>query len=812
MATEKTTKKTKKQQPLWLRIILSLLCVGAILSVLGGMTLGVVTYRLWSKLPDLSAVVNYNPQIPLRIYSADGVLLSEFGTERREFIASDEVPLKMKLAILAAEDDRFYEHNGVSWYGVARAIVTDLKHGKKTQGASTITMQVARNFYLTKEKSYIRKFYELLLTYKIEKELSKEEILNLYMNQIFLGHRSYGFATAAKTYFGTKLQDVTLAQAAMLAGLPKAPSAYNPKTNFKRAKIRQEYILKRMYKLQYITQEEYEQAINEKLVIKRFHSKHIRRIQRENEGVSELVRQLIYNTYQENTYNRGLNVYTTIRVKDQTQAYNAVRQGVMQFNQRHGYPGPDGYVKLSDGIEHDEDAWDMLFEETHKAYPDSGDLSMGIVLSASSKQVQVKTDKSVYLIKGRGLGFVKRSLSSRSKHPIKRGSVVYIYQKQGQSEWYLTNKPAVQAAFIAVNPQTGAIESIVGGFEPSKNFNRAVQAWRQPGSTFKPFIYTAAIERGLTPETVVSDQPYLLTEKQTGNKAWRPKNYGNKYEPYLTLRNGLYRSKNMVSIRLLEAIGQPFAYEFIERFGFDSSKQPIESAYLTMALGSGSVTPLQMATAYSVFANGGYRVTPYLIDYVTDSTGAVIMKSQPVVAGENAPRVLDTRVAWIANNLLHGVATSGTGARTESTFKRGDIGAKTGTTNNSVDAWFVGYTPNVVGTAWIGYDKPKTLGRGETGSKAAMPIWMGYMRQAFKEKPVVLAKPMPRGITVQDGNYYLSEYPPGIAVMRLGVPDDVILDGEELPLLDRPTNGRKDPLNDLFQNGPAVDPLQSLFR
>jgi penicillin-binding protein 1A len=748
---------------------LGILCLGlgACGLLLGGMALALA----WPNLPDLHAMTDYRPRVPLRVFTADKVLIGEFGEERRNVLRFNEIPDVMKSAVLAAEDDRFYQHGGIDWTGVVRAGMTNLVNMSKTQGASTITMQVARNFYLSSEKTYSRKFYELLLTFKIEASLSKDQILELYMNQIYLGHRAYGFAAASRTYFGKPLSEVTPAEAAMLAGIPKAPSRYNPLSNFARAQARQRYVLGRMRNLGYLTDPEYKQAEAETLVLKSAEGTPAGGYAIHGEYVAELARQLLYGVYQDNVYSRGLNIYTTVQSKDQEAAYRAVRDGVLDYTRRSVYPGPEDQLDMAAGLESNAPALDEFLDGVLDKYSDSGDLLVAVVLSASPTEIKlVRSSREVITINDKKtLQVVARALSDKAKgdQRIKRGSVVYIH-KLPDSSWEVINMPAVQAAFVALAPQDGAIRAMVGGFDFYRgNFNRVTQAWRQPGSNIKPFVYAASLERGLTPATQISDQPFELSAAQTGSKAWSPKNYGNEYEPMLTMRQGLYKSKNMVSIRIIQAIGPQYAQDYLTRFGFDKSRQP---AVLPLALGAGSVTPLQLAGAYSVFANGGFRITPYLIDRVTDSSGKVVMQAKPLVAGDSATRAIDPRTAFVMDDMLRGVATYGTAARARQVLKRNDIAGKTGTTNESVDAWFSGYTPSLVATAWLGYDQPKSLGSRETGGGAALPLWLTYMQEVLKGVPEQKQRPKPDGLITEGGEYYFAEFPPGQAVARLGLP------------------------------------------
>ena len=759
------------------RFTIKVLFLGAGLAVCGLIFGTLVVSSVWPNLPNLTAMTDYRPRIPLRIYSADKILLAEYGEERRNVLRIDEFPEKMKLAILAAEDDNFYDHSGVDWRGVIRAVLANLSSGGRAQGASTITMQVARNFYLSTEKSYLRKFYELLLTYKIEENLTKDQILELYMNQIYLGHRSYGFSVAARTYFAKPLSEVSLAEAAVLAGIPKAPSNNNPLTNLQGALDRQHYVLNRMLRLGYITQAEFDEARAEAVTTRSMaeveseESARITQAQRQGSYVAELARQLMYLTYKDNVYGRGLNVYTTIDSKDQAVAYRALRKNIMQFTNNRPYPGPEGQIELAEGVEHDDKAMEKIIYEVRKSHPNDDDLLVAVVLSSAADKVTLmRRVGEIIELSGKELNNARRALPPKPNNakPILRGSIVYI-QRFGENGWSIVNQPQVEGAFVALNAKTGAIQSMVGGFNFYRgDFNRVTQAWRQPGSTFKPFIYAAGLERGLTPETRISDQPFVLTARQTGSKPWQPKNYGGRYTESQTMRNGLYQSRNMVSIRILEAVGADFARDYITRFGFDIRRQPQKGAYLTMALGAGNVTPLQMAGAYAVFANGGYRVNPYIIDYVLDPDGNEIMRAQPQKAGDEANRVLDARTAYVMNDLLHGVATSGTAARTTGTLGRKDLHGKTGTTNQAFDAWYAGYTRDLVGVAWLGYDQPRSLGSTATGGQLAMPIWIEYMQTALKGMPVTSPGPLPKGLSKNGGNYYFEEFPQGKAVANLG--------------------------------------------
>jgi len=713
---------------------------------------------------------------------SDKVLIGEFGEERRNVLRFDEIPDVMKSAILSAEDDRFYQHGGIDWIGVARAMLTNLANLSKSQGASTITMQVARNFYLSSEKTYTRKFYELLLTFKIEATLTKDQILDLYMNQIYLGHRAYGFAAASRTYFGKSLTEVTPAEAAMLAGIPKAPSRFNPITNFARAQTRQRYVLNRMHVLGYLNDAEYQAAMAQPLVIKSAAGTPTGGYAVHGEYVAELARQLLYDAYQDEVYSRGLNVYTTVHSRDQEAAYHAVRAGILDYTRRARFPGPEGRVNLPQGVENDAGKLQAILDAVRDRYPDHGDMRMGVVLSASPERVVVVTRSAndvVEVTDKSALRVIARGLVKNATDPVRiqRGSVVYV--RRHDKIWEIINMPSVQAAFVSVRPQDGAILAMVGGFDfGTGKFNRVTQAWRQPGSSFKPFLYAAALEHGMTPATQVSDEPMTLTAEELGSKDdWTPKNYGDRYESVLSLRHALYQSKNMVSIRVMQEIGPANVQDYLPRFGLDRNRH---QAMLSMALGAGAVTPLQLAGAYSVFANGGYRVPPYLIDRVTDHDGNVIMQARPTVAGNTTARTVDARTVYVMNDMLRGVAREGTGARAARELKRQDIAGKTGTTNDSNDAWFAGYTPKLVGVAWMGFDQPKSLGSHETGGGAALPIWLEYMRTVLNNQPELPLPAPPSGLQRINGELYFAEFPPDRAIARVGLPPDVP-DAPDLP-------------------------------
>ena len=700
-------------------------------------------------LPDLDTITDYNPKVPLRIYTADNALIGEFGEERRNIIAIEEIPSYLKNAVVAIEDERFYEHGGVDYWGVLRATLANLR-GRLAQGASTITMQVARNFFLTNEKSFTRKIYEVLLAWKIESNLSKEQILELYMNQIYLGQRAYGFSSAAQIYFGKDIQRISIAEAAMLAGLPKAPSAYNPVVNYRRAKIRQEYILQRMRDLKMITPSQYQSAMTETL--------HIRGVGREfttkADFATEMVRQLLIREYGDGIYTQGMTVITTIRKAEQDAAYSAVRKGIMDYELRHKYRGPEGYIKLPDDSTARQRAIDNILSD----HPSSDDLLAGVVIAVDSKEIQavIATGDTV-TIKGDDLklGTVALSDKAQPKQQIKPGAIIRVLPSEGR--WVLAQMPQVEAAFVSLDANNGGIRALVGGFDFNRNkYNRVSQAQRQPGSAFKPFIYAAALEKGIMPNTLVNDAPLSISALETGSQMWSPKNYDGKFEGEMKLRAALAKSKNLVSVRVIRKIGPRYAQDFIQRFGFEAEKHP---PYLTMALGAGSVTPLELATGYGVFANGGYRVEPYLISKVIDAKGNVLFEASPQKAGDSNLRVLDARTAFVMDSLLQEVTKTGTATSARPALGRADIAGKTGTTNESMDAWFAGYQSDVVAVAWMGFDKPKSLGDRETGGGLALPMWIRYMKTALNGVPES-TRPVPAGVAQQDGDWTIPAFVP----------------------------------------------------
>ncbi|MGI4778778.1 MAG: penicillin-binding protein 1A [Janthinobacterium lividum] len=713
----------------------------------------------YPNLPDISELADYRPKLPLRVFSAEGTLIGEFGEERRNLTPISTIPKIMKDAVLAAEDARFYDHGGVDYKGMVRAGLANMNR-MKSQGASTITMQVARNVYLSSEKTLTRKIYEVLLTFKLEHLLSKDQIFEIYLNQIYLGNRAYGFAAASEAYFGKPLQDITIAQAAMLAGLPKAPGANNPVNNPSRARGRQLYVIDRMRDAGFISAEQATEAKKEELHLRdaadpnRLHA----------EYVAETVRQLMYAQYGDSIYTRGLKVYTSLVAADQAAAYKALRRGIMDYERRQIYRGPEKFAELpTDAKDLDEAVDDALSD-----HPDNGDVMAAVVLKASAKEITaVRANGEVLVINGEGLKPAQSGLSDKAPPNIRvrRGAVIRV-MKTPKNTFEITQLPEVEGAFVAVDPRDGAIKAMVGGFDFGKNkFNHVTQAWRQPGSSFKPFIYSASLEKGFSPATVINDGPLFFDAGTTGGQPWEPKNYDGGFEGPMSMRRALMKSKNMVSIRILQSIGTRYAQDWITNFGFEREKHP---AYLPMALGAGSVTPMQMATAYSVFANGGYRVNPYLVTRVTDHKDRVLVDTQPPLLNETM-RAIPPRNAFIMDSLLQSVASGGTAAKAQATLKRPDIYGKTGTTNDSLDAWFAGFQPTMTAVAWIGYDTPRKLGDRETGGGLSLPIWISYMETAIKGVPVTELTTPPAGVVNVGGEWYYDDFGPGRGVSSLGV-------------------------------------------
>ncbi len=715
----------------------------------------------YPNLPEVSGLSDYRPKLPLRIYSSDGILLGEYGEERRNFTPIAQIPKVMQQAVLAIEDARFFEHAGVDYKGVLRAALENLRESR-SQGASTITMQLARNFYLSSEKTFTRKIYEILLALKIETLLTKEQILEVYMNQIFLGQRAHGFAAASEIYFGKPLQQITVAEAAMLAGLPKAPSAYNPIANPKRAAQRQQYIIERMLDNGFIDAGQAEAARNQVLRYRQPSETVVHA-----EYVAEQARQQMFSQYGADAYSRGLNVYLTVNSVEQLAAYRALRKGVLDYERRQVYRGPESYIDLP----RDPKLVVARIGEALAEHPDNDELRAAVAVEAGPKKVvAVLASGESLTITGDGLKPATSGLAAKGnpKTQIRPGAVIRVLRNP-KGDWTITQLPEVEGALIALDPSSGAIRAMVGGFDNGKSkFNRATQGWRQPGSAFKPFIYSASLEKGFTPATVINDAPLFFDAAETGSQPWEPKNYDGTFDGPMSMRRGLAKSKNMVSIRILQAIGPEYAQQWVERFGFDRDKHP---AYLTMALGAGAVTPLQMATGYGVFANGGYLVNPMLIATITDSKGKTMHESRPTPL-DTAARVIDARNAFVMTSLLQEVTRSGTAARAQSALNRVDVYGKTGTTNDSNDAWFAGWQKRLVTVVWMGYDQPRKLGDRETGGGLALPVWIDFAGTVLKGVPVE-EPAVPEGVLTVGGEWYYEEYARGAGVASLGLEDQL---------------------------------------
>ena len=728
--------------------------------LMGILLLAVVAALLYPSLPELDSLTHYQPKIPLRVFSSDNALIAEFGEERRHVTPIKDIPLVMQQALLAVEDQHFYEHKGFYFVGNVRAILHNLTNfsGGPKHGASTISQQLARNFFLTNEQTYRRKLIEALLTIKIEKKLSKDEILELYMNQINLGHHAFGFAAAAQIYFGKNIKDISAAEAAMLAGIPKSPNRLNPISNFERAKNRQLIVLQLMRQMDFLTEAQYQAAKIEPLEIK----SSINEFGVHAEYVAELARQAVIDEFKDETYTRGINVYTTIKKAEQIAAFEAVRQSVMEYDLRHGYRGAEGQLTLPD----DEDEADDMMDAAFAKYPQVDGIPTAIILDATPKKVTALTSNGEEItMSGADINFVAAQLAKNAnpKTKLARGAVIRVMQ-QDNKHWQIVQLPEVEAAFVAADTNTGAIRALVGGVDFKRNqFNHVTQMWRQPGSTFKPFIYSASLEKGLTPSTLINDQPLSFAGSQADGSAWEPKNSDGQFDGPLTMRDALAKSKNMVSIQILQQIGVDYGQQYAMKFGFDSAKNP---ANLTLALGSGAVTPLQMAAGYAAFANGGYLIKPYLITKITDAKGTILHETPTPQGGNEASRIITEGNAFMVDSLLKNVVAHGTAAKALS-LNRSDIAGKTGTTNDAFDAWFAGYQNRIVAVAWIGFDQPKNLGSKEFGGGLALPVWIRYMKTALLHQPVE-DRPMPNTLTQNNGDFAYID-PPAPPVLSVGM-------------------------------------------
>ena len=749
--------------------------------VAGVITLGTVLWYVLPQLPSAQTLREVHLQTPLRVYTADARLMAEFGEKRRQPVAIESVPDLMKQAFVASEDDRFYTHPGVDWMAIARAGLELIRTREKKQGGSTITMQVARNFFLTREKTYERKLKEIVLAIKIERELSKDDILELYLNKIFLGHRAYGVGAAAQVYYGKVLDDLTLAEIAMIAGLPQGPSKTNPISNPDAARARREYVLSRMLKLGFIEQAEYATA-SAAPVATRVHGQ---RTEISAPYAAEMVRAYLRDNYGDAAYTDGYRVYTTIKAKKQLAANTALQGALLDYDQRHGYRGPEAQADLNP----DDD--EELTAAHLAAYIEIGPLRPALVIELGDDHARVLTrEGEIVALPWQGIKWARPYIShnrrgaapKKAADVVTRGDIVRIRWRAkpvtAKSKddkdtavdaeagyWQLAQIPVVEGALISLGAQDGAIQALVGGFDFKKSkFNRATQALRQPGSNFKPFIYSAALAQGFTAASFVNDAP-IVFDAPGLESDWRPENYSGKYYGPTPLRKALAHSRNLISIRLLRAIGIEKASRHLERFGLPVSRLPRN---LSMSLGSGELTPLELVSAYAVLSNGGYRVDPYFIARIESESGEIVMRANPKRVCKNdclkqqldapesdvsnltaqdesstlehalpqwAPRVLDAGNAWVMNSMMRDVIKFGTGRKAQ-VLKREDLAGKTGTTNDQKDAWFSGFNGEIVTTVWVGFDNSKPLGKRETGAGAALPMWIDYMRVALEDSPV----------------------------------------------------------------------------
>ena len=748
----------------------SFYCLLLVLALCLAGAAGVMWYIL-PQLPPVESLKDVRLQTPLKVYSSDGLLIAEFGEKRRNPVRIEQVPPLLKEAFIASEDDRFYEHPGVDWMAIVRAVVGLVSTHEKKQGGSTITMQVARNFFLSPEKTYERKLKEVVLACVIERELSKDEILELYLNKIFLGHRAYGVGAAAQVYYGVTLDKLDLAQMAMIAGLPKAPSRSNPISDPDAARERRSYVLGRMLKLGYIDQIQYSAAVDAP-VNAQWHGQ---AVEVPASHVAEMVRELMLDKYGDAAYTSGLRVFTTVPSSLQNAATKALRTGLFDYDRRHGYRGPEARVALAP--QEDTAAWHRILTK----YPESAGLQPAVVLTVQDRQVVAFHDSAgVVTLPWEGLSWARKYLSEdgvgaapgKAADLVQRGDIIRVRWVDPGTDpknadtvaasgyWALAQLPAVEGALVSLDPSDGKVLALVGGFDfQQSKFNRVLQARRQPGSNFKPFIYSAALDKGFTAASFVNDAPIVFETPGLEN-AWRPENYSGNYFGPMRLREALTKSRNLVSIRLLRAVGIKYALDFIQRYGFKRGELP---ANLSLALGTGEVTPFELVRAYAVLANGGYKVEPYFVGRIETAEGVAMYKANPLtvchecekmaldVDGEPAdieslrdmqqhpppnvaPRVVTAENAWIMNSILQDVITRGTATRARE-LQRKDLAGKTGTTNDQKDAWFSGFNARNVTTVWVGFDRVAPLGKRETGAQAALPMWMDYMRVALADMP-----------------------------------------------------------------------------
>lgn len=760
MATQKNKNLKQGRILSLMRLFLKLTMIGGLVAVISIVAL---FYYLSPQFPDIKTLKEIKLQVPLKVYSQDGLLIAQFGEKKRTPITIKETPQKLIDAFLSAEDDRFYEHPGVDYHGLIRAAVQLAISGKKKQGGSTITMQVARNFFLSNEKTFIRKFKEIFLSLKIESVLSKGEILELYLNKIYLGHRSYGIGAAAQAYYGTSVDQLGLAQLAMIAGLPKAPSKYNPVTNAERALIRRNYVLGRMKQLRYITDEAYGIAVKQPVTAKLHRSE----IQLEAPHLAEMVRAEMIKRFGNHAYVGGYSVVTTLSSKHQKMANGALRNAIHAYDKRHGYRGKAILLP-----EFSSESSLSELDDQLKRFPHARGTKPAIVTFIDERAIEVYLGGGVSsMINWKGLAWARKFIrTNRRGELIKKAADILNVGEQIQVRrsndggWELSQTPDVEAAFVSLDPQTGAIQALVGGYDFLKSkYNRVIQSKRQPGSGFKPILYTAALDNGYTLATLINDAPVVFDDPALESE-WRPENYSGKFFGPTRLRVALRKSRNLVSIRILRDLGVKKVIDYAVRFGLSEKQMPRN---LSLALGSGNATPLDMARVFSVFANGGFLITPFFIDEIRGSDDAVLFKAAPDIVcadckessaaltafletSDNRPinyanRVISEETHFLINSVLQDVVKRGT-ARRARVLRRQDIAGKTGTTNDQRDAWFSGYSPSLVAVAWVGFDSSQPLGGSETGGRAALPMWIDYMRQALADKPEVLFE-QPGGVT-----------------------------------------------------------------
>ncbi len=728
------------------------------------------------QLPELDEITHYQPRQPLEIVTREGIELAQFGPERRRFMPVGEFPDVLKNALISTEDADFRTHSGVSIKGITRAFFANLVHHRR-EGASTITQQVARNFFLSRKQSYSRKFAEALLALKIERALTKDQILELYMNQIYLGQHAYGFEAASLTYFGKPSKQLSVAEAAMLAGLPKNPGGADPTEHFEKAKARQLVVLLRMHETGAITDEQYAAAKTQPLKITGHWAPPV-----SAEFLAEMVRQLVVQRFGEAAYSQGLKVTTSLVAGDQAAAQAAVRRGVIDFDRRQAYRGPEDNEDLPDT---DADIDSAAAAALHD-HPDDDDLRVAVVTHAGPKEiVAILASGETLHLTGDALRGVQAGLKPKAAEDIaiERGAIIRVMRTAGdagaKTDWRVTQWPDVQSALVSLDSATGQVRALVGGFDFSHSqFNHVTSAWRQPGSSFKPFIYSDALEHGIQPATQIMDAPINIDDALTGGKHWDPKDDDEALNGPISLRDALAKSKNLVSIRIVQHLGPVDVRNWAGRFGLTADKQPDN---LTLALGAGSVTPMQMARAYAVFANGGYSVMPRFIEKITDAQGKVLFEAPPLPAAPSQDdRIISPRNAFVMDSLLNEVTRTGTGAKAQATLKRTDIYGKTGTTNDSVDTWFAGFQPKVTTVVWMGRDDNTGLGAREFGATLALPIWIDYMRVALKDEPV-MTLPTPEGVQQVQGDWLYDEFVGGGYIAQLGLepgnPPSVVVAG-----------------------------------